>query len=567
MLNASRGCLIHPAIPFLLKKRRLAVLRRIGKSFSTPRRCLLSILGIVLACVWVGNALVSIVIREPLDPEMFQRAIPLGLLTYASWHVVRNAFRRPEVPIEWTPSEVEQLMGSPFSRVDRLVYRFATITNAVVIKALCFSILMLPDLSFWATGFYGALLGLLFVDLWKLLVEITAWGMTPRAYRFYRYGTAAVVGAFATSTLVLTFCTPNVWQFASTPAAFGILGEIFSSAASLRTTLVGQTFETPFLLFSNIVTASELSRTLGLLVLLGTAVVVSMFWLVYRVDCFASQLQQRLEQERYWSGIIETKIELQENTRLRLPRMIRLFGPGPLIWRQIKGAHNYRGSLFFALSVPAILACLPAFVYQSHFMIISNVVGALVFYSFILLPTALKFDFRRDLDRLVILKSLPLRPLIIVVGQLTTPVFIATTFQLFVLLLVSLFRPLPWEWIALSILLLLPLNVLIFAFENLIFLLYPYRIAQEGFAVFLRTTLTFTAKGLLFVLALVVMVAWAMSVGQLTQTINQAFQIACDQRMVFGIGVWLSIAAMSIFSILSVTRAFTQFDLSQDMPS
>ena len=46
------------------------------------------------------------------------------------------------------------------------------------------------------------------------------------------------------------------------------------------------------------------------------------------------------------------------------------------------------------------------------------------------------------------------------------------------------------------------MNVLVFALDNLIFLLYPYRMQQEGMEIFLRTMLTFTGKGLLFVLGL-----------------------------------------------------------------
>ena len=48
----------------------------------------------------------------------------------------------------------------------------------------------------------------------------------------------------------------------------------------------------------------------------------------------------------------------------------------------------------------------------------------------------------------------------------------------------------------------IPLNALVFALDNLIYLLYPYRIQQEGLEIFLRTMLTFTGKGLLFALAM-----------------------------------------------------------------
>jgi hypothetical protein len=199
-------------------------------------------------------------------------------------------------------------------------------------------------------------------------------------------------------------------------------------------------------------------------------------------------------------------------------------------------------------------------------MILLNVLGALVFYSFLLLPTALKFDFRRDLDRMVILKSLPIRPLKIVLGQLTTPVLIATAYQLIVMLSACLIRPLPLHLIVASLILLLPLNFLIFAIDNIFFLLYPYRINQEGFAIFLRTTLTFTAKGVLFFIALLAIVFWALSSRLASETVQTAIGFSLDHRVLFSIGLWLFVVALAAMSINMLTRAFVRFDLTQDMP-
>jgi len=59
------------------------------------------------------------------------------------------------------------------------------------------------------------------------------------------------------------------------------------------------------------------------------------------------------------------------------------------------------------------------------------------FYTFLLLPTALRFDFCRDLDRLATLKGLPITPIAAAMGQTLTPVLIATLFQSGVLTLAS----------------------------------------------------------------------------------------------------------------------------------
>ena len=70
-----------------------------------------------------------------------------------------------------------------------------------------------------------------------------------------------------------------------------------------------------------------------------------------------------------------------------------------------------------------------------------------------------------------------------------------------------------------AMLVMIPLNVLVFGLDNLIFLLYPYRVQQEGLEIFLRTMLTFTGKGLLFTVGLVAMSAWGFAAAALTRGI------------------------------------------------
>ena len=67
-----------------------------------------------------------------------------------------------------------------------------------------------------------------------------------------------------------------------------------------------------------------------------------------------------------------------------------------------------------------------------------------------------------------------------------------------------------------TMLVMVPLNVLVFGLDNLIFLLYPYRVHQEGLEILLRTMLTFTGKGLLFAVGLAAMATWGFAAAALT---------------------------------------------------
>ncbi len=92
-------------------------------------------------------------------------------------------------------------------------------------------------------------------------------------------------------------------------------------------------------------------------------------------------------------------------------------------------------TLVVSLGVPTLLCCLPLLSTHQHFPMLCSIVAALVFYSFLLLPSALMLDFRRDVHRLDVLKSLPLHPLAVTLGQLATPVLLSTMFQWTVLLI------------------------------------------------------------------------------------------------------------------------------------
>jgi hypothetical protein len=176
-------------------------------------------------------------------------------------------------------------------------------------------------------------------------------------------------------------------------------------------------------------------------------------------------------------------------------------------------------------------------------------VGALGFYSFVLLPSALKFDFRRDFERLHVLKALPLPSMVVSLGQIATPVILTTAYQAFVLAIVTWFRPVPASYVLTAMLGLLPANIFIYGLENLLFLLSPHRMQQEGFEVFLKTTLAFTAKGVLFLAAISVVFSWVFAARSLANALD------LNRGFVFVVGLsvisWLTaLAAMLLLAYI-----------------
>src|SRR4029077_12453883 len=98
--------------------------------------------------------------------------------------------------------------------------------------------------------------------------------------------------------------------------------------------------------------------------------------------------------------------------------------------------------------------------------------------SFFLLPQLLQFDFRGDLERIEVLKTLPCSPSAIVAGELITPIVFATLFELPLAVCIALFQD-QWLLVIIAAVALVPaINLFVFAFENLVFLWYPCRLAN-----------------------------------------------------------------------------------------
>ena len=555
--------LLHPAIPQLVRCQAQAKLRRLARGFTTPRRITLSCLGLLLAVVWIGEAALSILLRETADPADVRSWLALGLMAYAWWHLLKVACCRPEAPLEWTPAEREWLCWGPFRRWELVAYRMITVGASAVLKAVAFALLMLPDLPLPMVGFVGALLSLLLLDLFRIAAEIITWGVAWTTYLRIRCVAVVVTAAALLSGLISALSQPHVWRAGETPASLGLLVQVLKSVAALRTTWVGQILEAPGDLLARLITADRVDLSLASLLAVAVGLVVAMAWCVMRLDTHFAASTAAAERAAYRSRSRRARLKRQTERRAeQLPAIPWRGGLGPLAWRQWLGARRYVTSLSLALLAPAVLACLPLFVHRTPQSALLHVVGALVFYSFVLLPAALKFDFRRDVDRLALLKTLPIRPLALVAGQLATPVLLATLFQLVVLLVTVICFPIGVHELLVAVLLLIPVNVLIFALENLIFLLYPYRLQQEGFEIFLRTTLTFTAKGLLFTMALALFAGWALIASRVANDWS-----TLSGKGLFLMGVWWLLFGAAVLTTGLLARAFRRFDPSQDLPA
>ncbi len=544
-----------------------AQLARLGQSFRSPRRRWIALLAVVLAIVWLGQAIISMLFRQAADPALLAIWIPFSLTTYTAWHFIKSISTKPTEPFDWSPAEVEILCAAPFSRSQLILYRVQTTVISALAKSSCFTLVMIPDLKFPLAGLVGMFAGLVLVDLLRMLIQIGCFGISKRALGLTRFVSFTALVMWVGYVFVGCLGAANAAEQLASPGAFRFAQQ-FGETLFAHVTIHGSWLMCAFEPAANVILTNSLdAHWIGQLLVSLVLVAVALMRVI-GADQWASRITQQREQTNYQRiqqkpirPIVAAAISKRVRNQRRIFIPLRMLGAGSIAWRQLLGAWHFRGTLAISLGVPICLCCLPLFAKHEQLPMLMHIVGGLVFYSFLLLPPALMLDFRRDAKRLGMLKQLPITPLAVTFGELAAPVLICAGFQSVVLAISTINGALSLPQAMLASLLLWPVCCLIFATENLIFMLAPHRQNQEGLEVFLRTMLVFTAKGIFLALALAGILAWAFASRSLSGWFVDPVQA---NRIIFGAGVWLVTSGLAAGATGWLAKLYDQFDPSSD---
>ncbi|MFT5300424.1 MAG: hypothetical protein ACI87E_004010 [Mariniblastus sp.] len=560
-MNLTSSRLIHPATTGLLCSLFRARVTRMGEAFSNPRRKLLAGISIVLAGIWLSQAIASVLFRQAADPERLKFWIPLGLLIYSGWHVIKTVTRRSTEPFDWTGAERELLLAAPISRTHMISFRMASSVSSALVKSLCFSIVMIPDLSIWACGLVGMFLGLIFVDLIRVCFELMFFGLSRLEKRLVRVATTGVCLTLTGLVLIKCCSSPQTFGNIASPAGLLFLQQFMGEFVELAHSRFGLLLLGCFAPFGKLILASSFDSSLIVQCVLAVLMVFGLASCVYALDGWGRKRNLKREKELFRKEMACLSLKQARSSSSKRREFVppRIRGAGSLAWRQLLGAVHYKATVATSLGIPVFLCCIPLFADHGPVLMLMNIVAGLVFYSFLLLPSALMLDFRRDVNRLAVLKGMPISPLAVTIGQLAAPVLLCSSFQLIVLIVaVATGSVIAWHAV-IALVLLIPVNTLIFAIENYAFLLSPYRRNREGIDVFLRTILTFTGKSLLFAVALAGVLVWAFASNRVCQWVG----VPATAGIVFGLGVWVAACSVSWAFVSGVVRLFTRLDTSE----
>lgn len=538
---------MHPALWKLLRLLLRARVRRIGRGLRTPKGIVYTVVAFGLLLLWLGPTLALGLLHPERDPQVVRAYAPLALL--ALW-LLNLLSVTPETGITFLPAEVDLLFPGPYRRRELLAYKMAGIVIGSAGVAVMFTVFLARHVASLAAGYVGAWLGVLFVQLLHLAVTLLAATVAERAFTLGRRLVLAAAGL-----LILA------------GAALSLAGEggVGAVVERFRNSWLGTGVLAPFEVFGRVAGARNWFPELLVWSAAGVALNAALAFIVLRLDAdfleasvgASQRLYERLQRAR--SGtLVHAGRGGGKPRRIARPRWWG--GAGPIAWRQlVTAARSAKGLMILFLIIGAAVG-LPA-VFQSrlpNLAVWPAVIGMGVS-SLFYFPQMVRFDFRGDVDRMDTLKALPVSATAIVLGELCIPVLITTLLQLLVIVVLGLLQTELLPMLAAAVAFLVPANVLIFGLENLVFLLYPYRLAAAGgldLQVFGRQMLIMFGK---FVVLL-------MTGGLAAGIGGIAYLVTGESVAALALGAWVSVLVMAVGMVPLTAWGYRRFDPSRDTP-
>ena len=539
----------------LMRLRFGALARRWKKTLSKPKGIVMAVITALVFAPWLVSVAMSsqLDIKPPLEP--IRRYAPLGLfvLTFGSL-----LFSAGEQALYYSPAEVTFLFAGPYRKRQILGYKLFTTALLCLFSALFLSLASLMATPRLISGFVGSFVLMLFLQLLQMVAGLAAGTLGALAWsrgrRLILAGLVALVGlAILSAGRELGSAGPMeaLRKIEGSPVATAVL--------------------TPFRWFVLAFTAEKVWPDLVRWAGLGLMVDLALIGLVFALDAGYLEAASASSARRFarlrrlgggGGGVRSMATRRTGRFRFRPPEPPWWGGVGPNFWRQMTGALGDPGRMVGVLAmlsaVPiVIIVIVPRDPGQAEALpsLCMGMIGWLSVFLSLLIP----YDFRGDVDLMEELKALPISPNRLALGQLLTPTLIATAGQAVAMAVVMVglggFGVAARAFLAF----LLPVNLLFYAIENLLFLWYPSRIVPGQFDVMA------TGRMMLFMLAKFLGLGIGSGLAALAGT---AAYFATGRNILPAlVAAWVAMAACALAILPLVGRAFDRFDVSSDIPA
>ena len=300
-----------------------------------------------------------------------------------------------------------------------------------VLKSLLLTVVLARDVCHVEFLVVGLTVSLLLLQLGRLIVQRWISGLHKRSLAWARFFATCVVGILAFQVLARLA--------ASTPIGSPIPTYVSGAFRSLGQTAASDTVQwlsLPWWPASRLIVAPSYDLESIVCLLTSLAAIPLAIVALIHVDAWVASNRLRRERTLLASGKIKRDSVNDKKVDIRFPgstiaeRLLpkAMGGVAVLLQRQVITASRYRSPVLFSFLVPTFL-CLSPLLSDRIDQQWIFVVGGIALCTVLLAPPALQIDFRRDLRRMMLLRSLPVRPCTMVLGQIAIPVLVTLMFQ------------------------------------------------------------------------------------------------------------------------------------------
>jgi hypothetical protein len=532
------------ALWFLLKLRFTAWGRRIMRSLRGVRGILLVVFGAVML-----SLLALAAAKQPaqiVDPDALRLYGTGALLAYCLMVILTSV---GEPAVTFSAAEVDFLFPGPFSRRELLAYKILGAAFSSLITAAFMLIWLGRYAHSLVAAFLAVVLVLNFFQLFSMAVAMFSGLMGARAYNLQRKVVLFVL------TVLIIVAAGRWFQMRQGQ------GPLQWMAAAEQLPIFRYSLA-PLRWFTEVFAADTISELIvfGSSALLVNLIMILAIFLLdvqfLEASASASERHYAKLQRMRSGGVLAGRVGIGTK-RWSLPEPPAWGGLGPLAWRQSLGVlRNLRGVIVF-LAMFILFGMGPALMKTRGGEWSRIVLFFIPMMTLFMLPR-LTFDFRGDIDRMDVLKTLPLPAWKLALGQLLIPVVIVSIVQLLVIgVMLAGGSPPVVAWLALMI---LPFNFVATAIENLVFLWFPVR-AVPTMAVdvqFMGRQWVFFAMKMLMLLA----------AGGVAGIVAAAVWFALGRSLALTLAsAWIVLAMAGVLMIPLVANAFVKFDVTRDTPA
>jgi len=445
----------------------------------------------------------------------------------------------------FSPTEINFLFTGPFRRRDLIIYKFAAYVAGVTLSSVFVTLLVQPEAGSGLSVFIATLLTLVFVQLNSAVISMTGHALAGSRLAKIRWPAIALLCAIGAATVLYAWVTPD-------RAIIDLLSEF-------RHSWIGTVVLIPYIVFAELFVATSVAD-LALWALVALAINVALLRAVIALDARTTDrsLAENARLSNRWERIKQGgSFWATERTEVRSIRGAPILGGlGPIAARQALNA--LRNSLKLIIVFAGLAACIAP---------ISLALGApvthaqtlMIIYIFIafILPRNMVCDFRGDLSRMEIYKTLPIAPWRICAGQLVVQTLLAYVITLTIIASALVFDDSVTTRVALVLAAFaLPLTFLIYVVENTVHLLFPTKLVAMGRADFEflgRSIVEFIAKTI-FVFAAI---AASIAVGLVT------FRMMGTTLVLPGLASWLTLTLIGLLTLVALQYAFRRFAVAE----